>query len=254
MTTAVERKAARKEASLTWQKEHSKPSSRANRFKLRDDDQKKIIPEHGRRGKGRTSPSDQPAHHAIKTSSAFSARLARGASVTLFWKRAEQIVGENVSNNPGALRAILDTNVLVAGLLAPQNEFGASRRLMELALKDGKVIPLVTWPIVDEYQRVCLSRDDLEFNRLCRLLSRSALISSSPAVVVPEVPDDPSDTPFLEALAQSMRGLTVDQRPPSELVTWDRHLLKMTAAEDLPELLRNRIVTPIEILWQLRRK
>lgn len=254
MSASAERKAERKAAAAVWQKDCSGSNPRTNAFTFRDDDQDKIIPQHGRRGKGRISPSDKPVRYAIKTSSAFSARLARGASVTPFWKRAEEIVGRDATDNPTAQPVVLDTNVVVSGLFTSQDDNRVSKRLMALALDADEVAPLVTWPIIGEYQSIFFKYGDYSLNRLCYLLSRSRLIPSLPAVEVPEVNEDPADTPFIEALVQSMRGLTVDQRPPSELVTWDRHLLKMTAAEDLPELLRNRIVTPIEILWQLRRK
>lgn len=248
MRTSAERRAA----AIAWQKEHPGPSRRANAFASRNDNQNELIPQHGRRGRGRTHQLDKPAYLAAKTSTAFSARLVTGSSVALFWKRAEKIVGQDVHDNLGALHAVLDSNVVVAGLLAPKNEYGASRRLMQLALDDGKVVPLVTWPIIEEYQRVCLGHGDREFNLLCRLLSRSELVSPSPAVVVPEVDEDPSDTPFIEALAQSLRGLADDKLPP-RLATWDRHLLKMAGMEELDESLRGLIVTPGEILRELRR-
>lgn len=254
MGTSAERKVERKAAAIAWQKEHLRPSRRANAFASRNDNQNKIIPEHGRRGRGRVSPLQPPAYQTVKTSSAFSANLARGASVSPFWKRAEEIVGRDATDNPTAQPVVLDTNVVVSGLFTFQEDNKVSKRLMALALDADEVAPLVTWPIIGEYQSIFFKYGDYSLSRLCHLLSRSRLIPSLSTVEVPEVNEDPADTPFIEALVQSMRGLTVDQRPPSELVTWDRHLLKMTAAEDLPELLRNRIVTPIEILWQLRRK
>lgn len=252
MSASAERKAERKAAAAVWQKEHPGPSRRANAFAFRNDDSGKI-PQHGRRGKGRPFRLDMLALKAVKTSRAFSTHLAIGSSVAQFWEKAGQIVGNDVFDNPETPRAVLDTNVIVAGLLAPNNKDRASRRLMELALDEGKVLPLVTWSIIEEYQRVCLGHGDRNFKLLCRLLSRSKLVPSSPAVVVPEVPDDPSDIPFLEALALSMRGLADDKQASTSLVTWDHHLLNMATVEELDNSLRSRIVTPVEILRELRR-
>lgn len=252
MGTSVERKSIRKAAALAWREEHRGFSPRGNAFNFRDDDQDKKIPRHGRRGKGRQLRPDKSALQAVKTSKDFSTILVIGASVASFWKGAEQIVGIDVPDNSGVLRAVLDTNVVFAGLLAPNNKDGASRRLMELALDEGKVLPLVTWPIIEEYQRVCFGYDH-DFKFLCRLLSRSELVPSSPAVVVPEVSDDSSDTPFLEALALSLRGLAADERPQTRLVTWDKHLLQMNHDKDLPEPLRGLIIDPREALWELNR-
>lgn len=245
--------AERKEAARAWQSEHSGSSPRANAFAFRDDDQDKIIPQPGRRGRGRTLQLDKPAYQAVKTSTAFSTHLAIGASVALFWEKAGQIVGKDVSDNPDALPVVIDSNVVIAGLFEFRNK-GPSQRLMEFALTTGEVVPLVTWPIISEYQRVFLGQGDRGLNRLCQLLSSSKLVPSFPAVVVPEVPDDPSDTPFLEALAQSMRGLIDDERPAPSLVTWDHHLLNMAAVEELDDSLRGRIVTPAAFLRQLPRK
>lgn len=253
MRTSVERKAERKAAAIAWQKKNSEPSRRANAYAFRNDDPAEKIPMHGRRGKGRPLRLDKSALQAVKTSKTFSTRLVTGASVALFWKRAEQIVGQDVSDKPGALPVVLDSNVVVAGLLASKNGYEVSRRLMELALNGGEVVPLVTWSIIEEYQRVCLGHGDRNFNLLCQLLSRSKLVSPSPAVVVPEVDEDPSDTPFLEALALSMRGLIDDERPAPRLVTWDHHLLDMAAVEELDASLRRRIVTPADLLRELKR-
>lgn len=124
---------------------------------------------------------------------------------------------------------------------------------MALALDADEVAPLVTWPIIGEYQSIFFKYGDYSLNRLCYLLSRSRLIPSLSAVEVPEVNEDPTDTPFIEALAQSMCGLTVDQRPPSILVSWDNHLLNMVNEEDSAELLRGRIMTPKDLLRELKR-
>lgn len=250
MRTAEQKKQI-KEAARNWQQEHAGSGPKRA---FRDDNQDKIIPQHGQRGRGRTSYLPPPVYRTVKTSSAFSASLARGASVSSFWKRAEEIVGRDATDNPTAQPLVLDTNVVISGLFTFQDDNRVSKRLMALALDADEVAPLVTWPIIGEYQSIFFKYGDYSLNRLCYLLSRSRLIPSLSAVEVPEVNEDPTDTPFIEALAQSMRGLTVDQRPPSELVTWDRHLLNMIAAEELDESLRNRIVTPVEILRQLRRK
>lgn len=253
MSASAEKKAERKAAAAVWQKDHFGSSPRTNALTFRNDDQGEKIPQHGRRGKGRISPSEKPAYLAVKTSTSFSARLVTGSSVALFWKKAEEIVGHDTTDNPNALPVVLDTSVVVAGFFPSPDNGTASKRLMELVLDAGEVAPWVTWAIIDEYQSVFLKYGDDYLNRLCRLLSKSELIPPLPTIEVPEVDEDPSDTPFIKALVLTMRGLAWDQRPPSRLVTRDHHLLDMIEKKDSAELLYGRIVTPGDILRELRR-
>lgn len=251
MRTPAERLAIARQ----FQQEHAGSSRRTKALAFRDDDQKEIISEHGRRGRGRLLAFNRfISPNVRRTSSGFSTDLAKSAFSSFPRDKTVGVVVNDITADSTGMPVILDTNVVVQGLFSLQTG-SPSRRLIELALADGEeIVPCVTNAIVYEYKRILEMFGDDRLENLYRLLLRSIVIPVFPDIEIPPVKADHSDTPFVQALLLTMRGSVGNQRPPSELVTWDRHLLKMTAAEDLPELLRNRIVTPVEILRQLRRK
>lgn len=95
-----------------------------------------------------------------------------------------------------AVRAVLDTNVLVSGLLSAK---GPSSRLVDLILA-GVIEPVLSAEILEEYRRV-LSRKELglppaRVGALLEFLDEFAL----PLPVPPEdVCPDPEDAKFLAA-------------------------------------------------------
>jgi predicted nucleic acid-binding protein len=226
MRTPVERK----EAARNWQQKHAGLGQRSKTFAFRNDDQDKIIPNRGPRGRGRLSAFFSfPRTEAVK------------------------IVVNDTPVDFTVMPVILDTNVVVAGLFSLRTG-SASRQLMEWALADGgKIVPCVTSAIVYEYKRILEKFGDDRLEQFYRLLSRSIEIPILPDIESPPVEADPFDTPFVQALVLTMRGLEGNQRPPSRLVTWDIHLLNMVNEEDSAELLNGRIVTPRDILRELRR-
>ena len=232
--------AERKEADIKWREKHagSGPSKKA--WDFRDDDQDKIIPEHGRKGRGRLG-------------AAFSAHLAKTAFPSFYQDDAAKIVVNDITADSTGMSVILDTSVVVESLLSPRAD-SPSRRLMELALADSEeIVPYVTNTIVYEYRRVLGMFGDYGLEQLYRLLFRSIVIPVLPDIEIPPVEADHSDTPFVEALVLAMRGSVGNQRSPSRLATNDHHLLKMSTAEDSTKLLHGRIVTPRQILQELHR-
>lgn len=248
MRTAEQKRTIARE----FQNKHANTGQKTKAWAFYDDNPDEIMPRHGPRGRGRIPAPSRAVSLNIRASSVLSAHLAINASAALFWGRAEKIVGNDITVNPAALPVVLDTSVVVEGLFPSPNNGWASKRLMELVLEAGEVAPGVTWAIIDEYQSVLRKFGDNNLNQLCRLLSRSALIPILPAIEVPQVETDPSDTPFVEALVLTMCGAE-NQRPPSRLVTRDHHLLDMVKAPDSAELLSGRIITPSHFLRELNR-
>jgi uncharacterized protein len=95
------------------------------------------------------------------------------------------------------VRIVLDTNVLVSGLISPNGPPADILRLLET----GLIVPCFSERILGEYREV-LTRAEFQFpaDRIGRLLQRletvGELIVSGP--VSGEFPD-PKDAPFLEA-------------------------------------------------------
>jgi putative PIN family toxin of toxin-antitoxin system len=99
------------------------------------------------------------------------------------------------------MRAVVDTNVVVAGLLRPRGAPGEVLR----RLRDGSFVPVVSRPILEEVESV-LARpwlrtkyevDDRVVEALLRLLALRAQLVT-PADVIRRC-RDPHDDRFLEA-------------------------------------------------------
>lgn len=100
------------------------------------------------------------------------------------------------SSNAPAVRAILDTNVLVSGLLSAT---GPPARLVDLVLT-GVIEPVLSMEVLQEYRRV-LSRRELELpphrvEALLEFLKQFALPLPVPSS---NVCADPNDDKFLAA-------------------------------------------------------
>lgn len=97
------------------------------------------------------------------------------------------------------IRAVIDTNVLVSGLLSPSG----NEALLLLAIHQGLVRPCLSEEILDEYTRV-LARPRFAFPRdeiralLAMLRERGELFQPQGA---PATSPDPADTKFLQCAA-----------------------------------------------------
>ena len=255
MRTAAERK----ETARQFLKEYANTGPKTKARAFRNDDQAKIIPQHGPRGRGRLGAPNPPVSKSIQMSSAFSTYLADSVFSRLFEDKntpkdeTAKIVVNDIAADSTGMPVILDTSVVVAGLFSLRTG-SPSRRLMELALADGEeIVPCVTNAIVYEYRRVLEMFGDDRLEQLYRLLFRSIVIPVLPDIEIPQVEADHSDTPFVQALVLTMRELKGTQRPLSRLATNDHNLLNMSTAEDSTKLLHGRIVTPGDILRELHR-
>lgn len=221
---------------------------------FRDDNQDKIIPEHGRRGRGRLLAFNRSISPDVRrTSSGFSADLAKSAFSSFPRDETAGVVVNDITVDFTGMPVILDTNVVVAGLFSLWTG-SPSRRLMELALADGEeIVPCVTTAIVYEYKRILEMFGDDHLENLYRLLFRSIVIPLLPDIETLPVRADYSDTPFVQALLLTMSGSAGNQRPLSRLATNDHHLLDMVKGGDLAELLFGRIITPGDLLRELKR-
>lgn len=129
------------------------------------------------------------------------------------------------------LRAVIDTNVLISGLIRPRGAVGRVLR----GLRDGRLVAIASRPILEELVDVTsrpsiagkheISADDLEtFLRL--LVFRADIVR--PEVAIRRC-RDPADDMFLEAAVTGAAD---------RLVTGDADLLEMGRIEG------TRIVTP----------
>lgn len=245
--------AERKETARQFLKEHANTGPKTKARVLRNDDQDKIIPQRDRKGWGRLPAFSKPIFPDIRMSSGFSADLTKSVFPSFPRNQAANDAVSDITADYIGIPVILDTNVVVEGLFSLR--IGSpSKQLMELALADSEeIVPCVTTAIIYEYKRILEKFGDDRLEHLYRLLFRAIEIPVLPDIEIPQVETDPSDTPFVEALVLTMRGLTDGGRPAPKLVTWDHHLLNMATAEDLPESLRGRIVTPADLLRELKR-
>lgn len=109
------------------------------------------------------------------------------------------------------MRVVLDTNVLVSGLLTPH---GASARVLDLMLA-GDLVPLVDDRIMDEYRAV-LHRPRFGFapadvaTLLAYLTTWAEPIVARPLAL--ELPD-PDDVPFLEVASAGAAEALITGNP-----------------------------------------
>jgi len=117
------------------------------------------------------------------------------------------------------LRAVLDPNVIISGLLSPT---GNAAQLLK-AWEHGEFELIASAALLDELARALgypkLRRyiSEQEAERVLRWLTESATIASDPAGPPPVRSADPGDD-YLIALAASRQAL---------LVSGDRHLLEL---------------------------
>ena len=94
------------------------------------------------------------------------------------------------------MRVVLDTNVLVSGLISPSGPPGEILRLLET----GLIVPCLSESILGEYRNV-LARREFQFPvlKIASLLQRFEAVGELVvAALVPGDFPDPKDAPFLE--------------------------------------------------------
>lgn len=120
-----------------------------------------------------------------------------------------------MGKDQGAIRVVLDTNVLVSALL-----FGGPLGRLETLWREGRIVPLLSRDIFLEYVRVlAYPKFELSGNEIKGLMDECVLPFAE-MVTVDEVPavirEDPDDDKFL-ALADAGRARFI--------LSGDRHLL-----------------------------
>jgi putative PIN family toxin of toxin-antitoxin system len=136
------------------------------------------------------------------------------------------------------MRAVVDTNVLLSGLIRPRGAPGAIVR----ALRDGRIVPIFTRPMLEEIGAV-LSRPWLQDKYgldpeavetvLRFLVTRGELVE--PTIEIRRC-RDPRDDMFLEAAASASAD---------RLVTGDKDLLDMGAIERVPIVSARRMADEV---------
>lgn len=95
------------------------------------------------------------------------------------------------------MKVVLDTNVLVSGLISPSGPPGEILRLLET----GLIVPCLSEGILGEYRNV-LTRPEFQFSvfKIASLLQRFEAVGELViAELLPGDFPDPKDAPFLEA-------------------------------------------------------
>lgn len=105
------------------------------------------------------------------------------------------------------MRVVLDTNVLVSGLISPSGPPGEILRLLET----GLIVPCLSEGILGEYRNV-LTRAEFQFPvfQIAHLLQRFEAVGELVvAELLPGDFPDPKDAPFLEAALAAHADLLV---------------------------------------------
>lgn len=130
------------------------------------------------------------------------------------------------------IRVVLDTNVLVSGLL-----FGGTPGELVMFWKSGRIRPLMTREMVGEFLRVLaypkfeLSEEEIHYLLYVEVLPYAEMIDARPGPVL--IAGDPSDDMFLHC-ASAARARYV--------ISGDRHLLNLKTYR------RIKILSPAEFL------
>lgn len=134
-------------------------------------------------------------------------------------------------------RVVIDTNVVISAFL-----FGGKPGGLIPLWKSGRIQPLVSKEIVDEYLRVLtypkfsLAPEEINFILYHEILPHFEIVRAKPGRVI--IRDDPSDDKFIRC-AEAGKAETV--------ISGDQHLI------DLGSYGKVKIVTPSEFLANLKR-
>jgi len=113
---------------------------------------------------------------------------------------------------------VLNTNILISALLFRGETAGIHRAILE-----GRILPLLTAPILTEYLRVLaypkLGLVESEIHYLVNMEIRPWFqMLTEPVPQESWIPEDPSDDPFINAARV---------RPGTLLMSGDRHILQI---------------------------
>jgi putative PIN family toxin of toxin-antitoxin system len=132
-------------------------------------------------------------------------------------------------------RVVIDTNVVISALL-----FGGEPAELIPLWKSGRIKPLASNEIVDEYLRVLtypkfgLTPEEINFIFYQEIVPHFEIVRAKPGRVI--VGDDPSDDKFIRC-AQAGRAKTI--------ISGDRHLLRLKSFGSI------EILTPARFLKEL---
>lgn len=246
--------AERREADKKWREGliGSGPSKKP--WEFRNDVQEKIIPLHGRRGRGRIIRKDINTGQEIKTSSRFSAELAQTAYPPAlgFIRQIEGIIGTEVIAKPDAVNVVLDANVVAYPLMVSprgNDRYPDRRRVLDMVL-NGKLLPHVLPQITFEYANtvniLALCSQNPRGTRAQGFSNLAEILKKSSPLPIPKLKletrvSDPDDRILFVAYAQ----LLADHPDSAFLVTEDYHLLRLQTGEGI---LAKNIVTSAELL------
>ncbi|MDX9959609.1 MAG: putative toxin-antitoxin system toxin component, PIN family [Spirochaetia bacterium] len=113
------------------------------------------------------------------------------------------------------MKVVLDTNVIVSSLL-----FRGPASAIHAFVLDGTILPLVSRPIIEEYQRVLgyrkfrLQAEDVEYLMQSEILPWSRMLDAPTGSAW--IPEDPSDDHFVNLALVEENTL---------LISGDRHIL-----------------------------
>jgi len=132
-------------------------------------------------------------------------------------------------------RVVIDTNVVISAFL-----FGGGPGELIALWKSGRIQPLASKEIVDEYLRVLtypkfrLTPEEINFILYQEILPHFGIVRAKPGRVI--VGDDPSDDKFIRC-AEAGKAKTI--------VSSDHHLLRLKSFGAI------RILTPARFLAEL---
>jgi putative PIN family toxin of toxin-antitoxin system len=132
-------------------------------------------------------------------------------------------------------RVVIDTNVVISALL-----FGGEPGELIPLWKSGRIKPLASKEMVDEYLRVLtypkfgLTPEEINFLLYQEIVPYFEIVKAKPGRVI--VGDDPSDDKFIRC-AQAGRAKTI--------ISGDRHLLRLKSFGSI------EILTPARFLKEL---
>lgn len=236
--------AERKEIARKFQREHVGSGKRSKAWAFYDDDQETEITRHDHRGI--KTIHLKPVQEEIKSSTTFARRLVDDAEKEFSFDNRINGVGTRPAENPSAPLVVVDTSVITRAIGTNQQE--DCRKIVDLAT-DGKIIPCVTPPLVNEYL-VVVGRGELSDNvrfdgksrqLLEEFLTRCLPLSGRPATFPATIKEDPSDDILLiaQAIAQEQRG------KPCAIVSRDKHILSLHNAR------KSDILHPVIFLARL---
>lgn len=219
----------RKVAARAWNETHV---NSARKGPPRNDNPDEIIPEHGPRGK-----TVHPRSLPVNSSTDLSRALTKLIEMPLHEDDWRDGIGTNLAKVFSVPPLVVDTSVLVRAI--GSKTFPECKRVVDLCI-DGKIIPCVTEPIVQEYRWVIgrgYIEDGVRFDekgneRFNLFLARCLILTGYPTNVPDQIEEDNSDYKFLvaQALAFEYTGRQCS------IVSRDGHLL------DLPNALEENIV------------